>query len=578
MARHGRSFPIKAHMNYQGRTGIYFDRSYTRTLSESVSNGASRLATVARTAYFARSISDSIMNAASRLATLLGYKVGVRISINGVDKTSLVQWESFRKQQVSTKEPDTLLFDMMNYPSKTFRPVLGDEVAVYDEDGITLIFGGTIINTEEKVDGLAKYFSVECKDWTHTLDRKLVVGIYTGQTINYIINDIVTNYTTGFTKVNTTDTTIINKISFNYLTPSECFKKLAAMLGNYSWYVDYTKDVHFYANASVAAPYALTDTSQNFIWNSLTFRSDVSQIRNHIILRGGTTEGTAFTELKIADGKQNTFFVGYDLVSYTFYKALAASPTTFVALTVGSDGVTDPTTVDVLYNPNSGLIRFANSNTPAISDVVKWTGTPTYPLITQKIDTPSVAQFGTYQYVIIDQNIKSVNAASQRMQAELARYAGQVDGAQFITHTTGLLAGQNININSSLRSINQNFKIDRITTRLYTPKKLKYDVDLITTENVTMMDVLNKLLVVDPSDQISIEMNEILQSLYSSIELISLAEIVAVSTSHNMQSETMSMADSVLVQALNYATIFVAGPWSPSSTKRVFVLNGSILG
>lgn len=565
-------------MNYQGRTGIYFDRSFTRSMTENISNGAGRLATVARTAYFARAVSASIMNAVSRLATLVGYKMGVRILINGIEKTSLVQWESFRKTQVSTKEPDTLSFDMMNYPSKTFRPVLGDEVAVYDEDGITLIFGGTIINTEEKVDGLAKYFSVDCKDWTHTLDRKLVVGVYTGQTIAYIVNHIVTNYTAGFTNINTTDTTVINLISFNYLTPSECFKKLASMLGNYSWYVDYEKDVHFYANSSVAAPYGLTDTSENFSWNSLTFRSDVSQIRNHIILRGGTTEGTTFTELKIADGQQNTFFVGYDLTNYTFYKALAATPTTFVTLTVGSDGVDDPTTVDVLYNPNSGLIRFANSNTPAINDVIKWTGTPTYPLITQKIDAPSVAQFGTYQHVIVDQNIKSVSAASQRMQAELARYAGQVDGAQFMTYTAGLLAGQNININSDLRSINQNFKIDRITTTLYTPKKFKYDVDLITTENVTMMDVLNKLLITNPSDQIAIGMNEILQTIYSSIELVTLTELVAVSTSHNMQTETISMADSVLVQALNYATIFVAGPWSPSTTKRVFILNGSVLG
>jgi hypothetical protein len=36
MARHGRSFPIRAHYGYQGGTGIYFRRAFTTTLTETV--------------------------------------------------------------------------------------------------------------------------------------------------------------------------------------------------------------------------------------------------------------------------------------------------------------------------------------------------------------------------------------------------------------------------------------------------------------------------------------------------------------------------------------------------------------
>ncbi len=36
MARHGRTFPIQPHKNYQGRAGIYFNRSLTTSLSETV--------------------------------------------------------------------------------------------------------------------------------------------------------------------------------------------------------------------------------------------------------------------------------------------------------------------------------------------------------------------------------------------------------------------------------------------------------------------------------------------------------------------------------------------------------------
>lgn len=49
--------------------GLYVN-NYTRTQSDSIAVGASRLATVARLGTYARATSDSIMNAASRLTTL----------------------------------------------------------------------------------------------------------------------------------------------------------------------------------------------------------------------------------------------------------------------------------------------------------------------------------------------------------------------------------------------------------------------------------------------------------------------------------------------------------------------------
>lgn len=578
MARHGRGFPIKAHINYQGRTGIYFNKTFARSVTDSILNGASRLVTVTRAGTFTRTVADSIMNAASRLVTLAYQRIHpyITLYIEGVDQTAIIDWTTLRKTQISTKEPDTLSFDIRNYPSKTYQPALGDDVTLYDTDGLTIIFGGVVINTEERIDGLLKYLHVECKDYTHTLDRYLVLGRYEGETVSAIISDILTNYTDGtFTMTGVTDTTVVELIVFNYLTVSEALKKLAITLGDYSWYVDYEKDIHFYANSTQLAPFNLLDDSENFDWNSLEFTSSISQIRNSIVLRGGTTTGTAFTDYKIADGQQNTFFVGYDLVSYTFYKALAATPSTFVTLTVGADGVADPTTVDVLYNPVTGLIRFANANTPAVNDVIKWTGTPTYPLIAKMVDAASVSAFGIYEYVIVDKNIQSTSAASQRLSAELAKWAGQVDGGSFTTRTSGLLAGQQINVTSVIRGVSKDFKIDRIVTTMHTPSSFKYDVKLVTKENVTMNDVLNKLLVTNVSDQINIDLNEILQSLYVALEEITFDESFTASISHEMQNETISLVEEVTAQALDYPVVFVAGPWTPSGFKRGFILNGS---
>jgi hypothetical protein len=584
--------------------------------------------------------------------------MSILLKINTVDKTSLIDWRSLQKQQIATKEPDTLTFDIINYPAKTYRPALGDDVKLYDVDGTTLIFGGIIISVQEKVEALVKTLTVNCKDYSHTLDRKLVTKTYTGQTVAYIVNDLITTYATGFTCVGTTDTTIVTAISFNYLTISECLKKLVNTLGAYSWYVDYNKDVKFTLNGTSNAPFNLSDTSQNFIWESLNFNSDISQLRNHIILRGGTTTGTEYVDYKIADGQQNTFFVGYDLVNYDFYKRQATPPTAtftvtiaspavftkvahgfavgtiltftttgalptglsiatnyfivsvptadtftvsttragspvttsgtqsgthtytvaYKVLTNGLDGVVDPTTVDVVYNPTTGLVRFANTNTPALNDVVRWVGTPTYPLIAQKLDLGSISTYGTYQQVIIDANITTTASAGQRLTSELAKWSAQIDGGSFDTKIAGLLAGQNIGINSTIRNVNKTFKIDRITTRLYKPDAFIYSVEVVTADVVTMNDVLNKLLVTNVSDQIDIGLNEVLQVLYSASETVTLSESVTISTSSNPQSETVTMGESTTVQALNYAVIFCAGAIIPTGTSRQFILEGSPLG
>ena len=58
---------------YNGGSGVSypFINNYTRSLSDSLSYGASRTVTLSRLGTFARSASDSIMNAASRLATVM---------------------------------------------------------------------------------------------------------------------------------------------------------------------------------------------------------------------------------------------------------------------------------------------------------------------------------------------------------------------------------------------------------------------------------------------------------------------------------------------------------------------------
>ena len=502
------------------------------------------------------------------------------LKINSVDYSAQVDWTSVSKLEVLTREPDSLNFSLRNYGTKTYRPVLGDDVTLYD--GSTKIFGGIVVTSDETIDGLLKYFQVTCKDYTQIIDRLLVSAVYTNQTINYIIADIISRFTTGITGVNVNAPVTVATVTFNYLSVSQCLTKLTQLIGGgYDWYIDYDKDIHFFQTSAILAPYSLTDTSQNFLYGTLEIQQDTSQMRNFITVRGGDVNGTAVDNKQVMDGQQRIIFVGYALTSFLAYKALAATPTTFVALNVGKDGITDPTTVDVLYNPDLGLMTFPDATKPAINDVVKYSGVPVFPIITQQQDTASVATYGLYEYLILDKTISSKDAAKKRAAAELLNYSQPITTGSFTTLTSGLRTGQTVTINSSFRNINSAYKIQRITTTLRTPSVttsgLIFKVEFVSTIDVTMVDILNKLLITDPANQIDIGANEIIDTIYSQYESVVMSEVTAQSLVHNPQTETVTAGESFTNRGFNFGTIFVAGPFTPSGTSRVFVCDGSLL-
>ena len=102
----------------------------------------------------------------------------IKLTCNGVDKTDQVEWSSVEKKEVLTKEPDTLRFRIKNYDAKVWKPVLDDDIKLYDTDGTTVIFGGVVIDIRDSTNSLLRYVDVLCKDYTHTLDRKLVSVSY----------------------------------------------------------------------------------------------------------------------------------------------------------------------------------------------------------------------------------------------------------------------------------------------------------------------------------------------------------------------------------------------------------------
>lgn len=174
----------------------------------------------------------------------------ITVTHNGDDITDSIDTSSFSINDERNDTRDTLSFAVDRQPGG-FKPLLNAEIIVTLDS--VRIFGGSIVSIETSVEAPpAVRFEVECIDFTRELDRRLVTERFSDETVADIIDFIITKYTTGFTQVGVTVTQNVSAISFNRLTVSECLEKIAR-LNEFSWYVDYNKDIHFFARSDEEA-------------------------------------------------------------------------------------------------------------------------------------------------------------------------------------------------------------------------------------------------------------------------------------------------------------------------------------
>jgi hypothetical protein len=364
-------------------------------------------------------------------------------------------------------------------------------------------FGGYIVELQEDVEGRVEYIKCICKDYTHQLDRQLVSKTYEAMTVNAIIADLTTTFATGITDNNVDCTTVIDSVTFNYLPISQCLQRLTDIVEGYDWYIDYDKDVHFFFSDSVASSFDLTDTSGNYVYNSLALRQDTHQLRNEVIVRGGLlTSTTLRTEYLSGDATKDTFPLA------TKFANLPVVEISSVAKTVGIENL-DTTGFDCYWNYNEKSLKFTTPPASGTSNITV-TEYPQYPLILQKRNEASITSYGLFQSVIVDKNIRDLDTAGLRADVELLKYSEPEKTADFLTYTAGLRTGQTINIQSTIRGISQDYKIQNIRSSLHTPNtdELVHEVSCVTAEDLGINDILARLLIKNPSDQIQIDADE----------------------------------------------------------------------
>lgn len=445
----------------------------------------------------------------------------LQLEIAGTDRSSWVDWTSLTKDEGLTREPDTLAFEIkLTADKSTFS--LGSVVELYEDS--TLIFAGILVERRESIHGgLVTGWEYKAKDYTHTLDKTLVAKSYEDKTAGEIVADLITNYTDGtFTATGIAPSSpSIETVRFNYEPVSRCLAILADQIG-WDWYVDYAKDIHFF-DAQVSTPtLTLTDTSGGFEWSSLVVDRNILELTNSVIVRGGEyksdiAESDARDVFK-GDGTQTMFPLGYKYADIVV-------EVNDVAQDVGADNLTDPLTVDVLYNFMEKFIRF--NTAPTSGYVIKVYGKAYIPVIAKVRDGDSIATYGEYQNIVIDRQITSVEEAQRVGRAKLLEWSeGKYEGT-FRTRTTGLKTGDMVTINSTLRGISGTFKINHIIGRAISSETMEYTVQFLASGSITFADMIVGLLG-EKKKNIVISDEEVVQRLETLSDALAISDSIGV--------------------------------------------------
>lgn len=449
----------------------------------------------------------------------------MQILINGVDRTDRVQFGG-RMIQINdnlNQRRDTCSFQVKRAPGQEWRPSLNEEVIITVDD--TRVFGGIIVAVDTRVELVDRtVYDVSCSDFTQVLDRKLILERFKDKTVAEIIDFCLDKYDIeGFTMDGVVADVKIKSITFNRIYFSEVLEQLAKVTG-YSWYVDYFKDIHFFPKNQELAPFNLTDTSNNYLWESLQIRRDLTQLRNIIYLEGGEEEFNERTEEFTAVGTEEERT--YIRLAHKF----SEMPTVTVngtPVVVGADAFGNlDENYDAMWSYQEKYIRFTEGNIPAENDVITVTGIPLRPVISKMQSGSSIALYGEYEFKIDDNKIRTRKEAKLRAQAELEAYKNGLVEGSFSTYTPGLRSGQVIKIVSPLRDTNESFVIQSVTCTMRAQDSYIWNVRLATLRTMGIVEfMLDQLRVNQPieNDQ------EILQSFRDFFDSMAMSDSVSVS-------------------------------------------------
>ena len=412
----------------------------------------------------------------------------IKVEINSIDRSSLIDWQSLIITKNLTSLVDTFTFNILDI-DEDLDIDIADEVEIYLDTN--KIFGGRITRVEEELDYVdGKKHRISGQDYSYDLSSRLVARSFVGETGGDIISNVITEFAPDFTTTNVNCDVSIAKIVFNQVSVSDCLTRISSIIG-YEWFVDENKDIHFFERFSLSAPFNLTDTSGNYVYKSLKKTIDGSQIANQVKVRGGMgTETSLFEDTITVNGNETlSFKLPYKFANLSVF---VDSGTGFEEKIVGIDNIDEFTSVDVLYNYQAESIRFEAPLNDG--DEIKFSGNKKFPVMAIVEDTASVSEIGLREKLIVDNTLENTSTARERASLELELGKDAIKDCSFRTYTSGLEPGMKISIGSTNRRVSElDYIITKISFRTRTPDSFEYHVDTSTARKVGLTEFLKGL-------------------------------------------------------------------------------------
>jgi hypothetical protein len=470
------------------------------------------------------------------------------------DITSMIEFDSsFNIQSVLTKSKGSFNFSIKAPKAPTLpthMPAIGDTIYVnYTINGTkVLIFGGTLVTSEPIVSGgVVLLYQMTAMDWGYALDAYVVKANYADMDPHDIVVDLIANFApAGFTTNHVQLGNFnVSTIQFNYQQLSKALQALATQIG-WDWFVDANKDVHFYfAEGNVAAssevslaPIIIDDTTGDIEWPTLDVQVDITNMKNAVYVVGGTYQKNfeldpnplatppqyAPIDVYQTDGVSMVFPLSYSYDQSTLTITLGG-----VGQSIGTAQVTDPTTVEVLYDDSGRFIQF--TTTPSAGQTVIVQGEANVPILAYVTDDTSIATYGIREDAISDSKILSVQQAQERAQADIDMFGDPVYVVKFNTispFTNQLSIGQQITLNSAKFGVsNKALIIKQINFVARTPNQLEAQVQCLGSEVVSFNDIMLQLLQQSLGGE-STPASTVLQNLIPIEESIVIADTVTI--------------------------------------------------
>jgi hypothetical protein len=379
--------------------------------------------------------------------------------IAGVDR-----WSDYQRNSMSIDQALTYQIDTCQFKVKGQKPNQGDEVIIED-DSLGRLFGGIIVKVDldsTLPDRSNNVWVVDCDDYTAELDKKLVVETYENVTADYIFRDISAKYCPGFTTNGVrSGAPTVEKIIFDYIHPSECYKQLCDYVG-WHWSPSYYKDLSFFSVDDLATPAPMKLTPGGRFRN-LKHTIDQTGLRNRVYVRGGTMLSDPFTYEIKADGVARIWPLPHKPHNLTMLVG-------GVPVTVGQENVDDEATKAYLYNFEEKYVK-ASSQTATIAAGTTLSFTYQYDIdvITMVEDIASQQAIaavqggdGVYEYVITDDSLTTIDAAEAAGNADLREHANPQVKGSFETEVPGWVPGQLVDIDLPDRGIQGTFLIQKV--------------------------------------------------------------------------------------------------------------------